>query len=301
MKIGLCLAGGGASGGAHVGVLRALDEAGIAIDMIAGTSSGAMVAGLFAAGITTDQMLEMLPTLTRREIDIDRSLLTRWLTRDRRGGLIRGEKLHTFLRTAVQDIALTDVRIPVAIVATDLQTGKEVIFCSHDCPAPVVPAVLTDGTPLWDVVQDVTLALAIRASISIPFIFQPVILGTRMLADGGLVDNCPVEPTRAMGADFVIAADTITPFLQRKTPLPLRVRALLQQVVNIGLARHAALAAREADVFLALPVGPIGALDFPRLSQVAERGYEYTKARIPAIMAAMRAHEMKKCGPRTCE
>lgn len=293
MKVGLCLAGGGASGGAHVGVIRALEEAGIHIDMIAGTSSGAMVAGLFASGMGTEEMLALLPTLTRRHIDVDRSLLTRWISRERRGGFIRGERLHEFLRSSVHSMSLIDVRIPLAIVATDLQQGREVVFASAPCPSPKVPFVAEEGAPLWDVIHDIPLATAIRASISIPFVFQPVRLGGRVLADGGLVDNCPVEPTRALGADFVIAADTISPFLRRQTPLPLRVRALLQQVVNIGLARHAALAARLADAFLALPVGPIGALDFARLTGVSERGYEYTKARIPAILAAMRAHEQK--------
>lgn len=291
MKIGLCLAGGGASGGAHVGVIRALEEAGLSFAAISGTSSGAMVAGLFASGMTTKQMINLLPTLTRRHIDIDFALLLHLIRRDRHGGFIKGERLHSFLREALGDMQIDAVKIPLAIVATDLQTGGEVVFSSHNCPSPHWQQLGDVSRSLWSEVQHVQLATAIRASISIPFIFQPLRIDHMVLADGGLVDNCPVEPLRALGADFIIAVDTITPFLRFKSAIPLRMRVILQQIVNVGLSRHAQLAARQSDIFLTPSVGPIGALDFPRLATVAERGYEYTKARMPAIIAAIRAKD----------
>lgn len=102
MKIGLALAGGGASGGAHIGVIRALEEAHISIDMIGGTSSGAMVAGLYASGTSTTEMLTLLPSLTRRHIDIDFALLPRLLRRQYPGGLLRGNRLYQFIETAVE-------------------------------------------------------------------------------------------------------------------------------------------------------------------------------------------------------
>ena len=292
MRIGLALAGGGASGGAHVGVIRALEEANIPIDVVAGTSSGGMVAGLLACGMSTDDMLHMLPSLTRRQIDVDLKLLSRWLRRQYAGGFVVGNRLLNFIERAVKGCHIQDVKIPLAIVATDLQTGREVVFSSADCPSPNI-SIFDDerGFPLWSTIQDTTLALAIRASISIPFVFQPVHLGGMILADGGLVDNCPVQPLRALGADVIIASDTITPFLRLKGRLPLRVRFMLQQVVNIGLARHAALSALSTDIFLAPPVGPIGALDFARLSSVAELGYEYTKSRIPSILRTLEDYE----------
>ncbi len=291
MKIGLALAGGGASGGAHVGVIRALEEAGIEISVIGGTSSGAVVAGLYAAGVSTSQMLTLLPSLTRKQIDVDFSQFPRLLRRQYTGGLVRGDRLHKFIKDAVNDRNMSAVQIPLAVVATDLQTGREVVFASQSCPSPVV-RILDDDRQLslWRTVQHAPLATAIRASISIPFVFQPLHWEDMILADGGLVDNCPVEPVRALGADFVIAVDTITPFLRLKGTLPLRVRSLLQQIVNIGLARHAALSALNADAFLAPSVGPVGALDFPRLISVAERGYEYTKERIDSLAHALRSH-----------
>ncbi len=291
MKIGLALAGGGASGGAHVGVIRALEEAGVEISVIGGTSSGAIVAGLYASGVSTSQMLTLLPSLTRKQIDVDFSQFPRLLRRQYTGGLLRGDRLHTFIREAVNDRDMTEVKTPLAIAATDLQTGREVIFASQPCPSPVIRILDDDRqVPLWHVVHHAPLATAIRASISIPLVFQPLHWEDMILADGGLVDNCPVEPVRALGADFVIAVDTITPFLRLRGTLPLRVRSLLQQIVNIGLARHAALSALRADVFLAPAVGPIGALDFPRLAAVAERGYEYTKERIDSLSHALHFH-----------
>lgn len=288
LRIGISLAGGGASGGAYVGVLRALDEFGIPISAIGGTSSGAMVAALYACGLSADQMLTLLPTLGRRHIDLDMTVFTRMLRRQHLGGFVRGERLERFVEEAVRGASLRETRIPLAIAATDLQTGQEIVFSSGPCPAPVV--LESNGgrsLPLWRTVQDISVALAVRASIGIPFVFQPVDLNGLLLADGGLVDNCPVKPVKALGVDAVIAVDTITPFLGIRGRLPLRVRPLLQQAVNIGLARHAALAALESTVFLAPPVGPIGALEFSRLASVAERGYQYVKERIPQIRAAL--------------
>ncbi len=288
MKVGLALAGGGASGGAHIGVLRALEEAQIPIDMIGGTSSGAMVAGLYASGMSTSDMLRLLPTLTRRHIDIDFALLPRMLKRQYPGGLLRGDRLYQFIKSAVAERSICDIQTPLAIVATNLQTGREVVFSSSTCVAPTIHSVDDEFQfPLWETIGEISLAKAIRASISIPFVFQPIEVGDMILADGGLVDNCPVRPVRALGADLVIAVDTITPFLRLRGKLMLKVRNLAQQVVNISLARHAALSALEADLFLTPPVGPIGALDFPRLTTVAELGYEYTKKRIPSILHAL--------------
>lgn len=287
-RIGLALGGGGASGGAHVGVLRALEEAGIRIDVIGGTSSGAIVAALYAAGVSTEDMLKMLPTLSRKHLDVDLSVFTRVLRWERTGGIVRGNRLQAFIEEAMPGRNLRSTDIPLAIAATDLQTGREIVFASGSCPAPVVPLLDENRQfPLWRTVEDAPIALAVRASISIPFVFQPVHFGEYILADGGLVDNCPVKPVKALGANAVIAVDTITPFLRLRGRLPLNPRAVFQQAVNIGLARHAALAAMEATIFLAPSVGPIGALDFGRIAAVVERGYIYTKERIPAILVAL--------------
>ena len=288
MRIGLALAGGGASGGAHVGVIQALQEAGIAADIVGGTSSGAVVAGLLAAGLSTGDMIALLPSITRRQVDVDRMLPVRLLRRQPLQGFLRGDRLQSLLRRMVGDIPLGAARIPLAVVATDLQSGQEVVFASQPCPPPTVrPIDGENASPLWRVVTDVPLAVAIRASIGIPLVFWPVYRDDMILVDGGLVDNCPVAPVRALGADIVVAVDTITPFVRRRTPSPMRARSAFFQMVNISLARHAALAALQADLLLTPPVGPIGALDFSRLASVAEQGYEYTRERLPRVLSAL--------------
>lgn len=288
MKLGVAFAGGGASGGAHVGVLQALSEEHIPISMVSGTSSGAMVAGLYGAGISIDALLQLLTKINRSHMDIDLSLFTRLISKRDVRGLLRGDRLETFIEDIVGSKNIQEIPFPLAIIATDLQNGQEVVFSSQPCRAPST-RIFGDQTslPLWRNVCDVSLARAIRASISIPLVFQPTTIKDMILADGGLVDNCPVDPLLAMGADVTIAVDTITPFLRRKGQLPLRVRTMTQQIINVGLARHALLSAMKADIFLAPPVGPIGALDFNKLSNVAERGYQYTKAKMPHILALL--------------
>ncbi len=288
MQIGIALAGGGASGGAHAGVLQALLEERVPLHAASGTSSGAVVAGLFAAGLTVERMLQLLPTLTKRHIDLDANALTRLLRRQPLEGVVKGDRLQSFLRQHIGSIALCDVTLPLAIAATDLQTGGEVVFASRDCPAPLVHSVgLAEGNPLWTTVHSAPLALAIRASLGIPLVFKPVLYKDLILSDGGLVDNCPVAPLRALATDFVIAVDTITPFLRYEDRLPLHFRHMIAQMINIGLARHAATASLQADLFLTPSVGPIGALDFPRLQSVADQGYEYTRSHMPAIRRAL--------------
>lgn len=292
--VGLTFAGGGASGGAHIGVLQALTEGGIHPEIVSGTSSGAMVAGLYAADNSIEDMLSTLPKLNRRYLDPDTSLLTFWTKRERKGGLLRGDRLEHFIFEKTKGIALRDVKKPLAIVATDMQNGREIVFSSRPCPSPSIQALNERAIALWDTEEDITLARAIRASISIPLVFQPVMFNQRILADGGLIDNCPVEPARALGADFVIASDTITPFLRLPSRLSLRPRHLFQQMVNIGLARHAALSSRTADIFLTPPVGPIGALQFDRLTAVAEAGYAYTKERMDTILRILDEKQRKE-------
>ena len=288
VQIGIALAGGGASGGAHAGVLRALLEEQIPLHAVSGTSSGAVVAGLFAAGLTVEQMLRLLPTLTRRHIDLDAAVLARVLRRQPLEGVIKGDRLQSFLKQHIGPLSMEDVTVPLAITATDLQTGAEVVFASRDCQAPLVRSVdAPEGLPLWTTVYKAPLSLAIRASLGIPLVFKPVLFEQFILSDGGLVDNCPVAPLRALGCDFVIAVDTITPFLKYEGKLPLHFRHVVQQIVNIGLARHAAIASLQADLFLTPGVGPIGALDFPRLQSVADQGYEYTRRQMPAIRRAL--------------
>lgn len=184
-KIGLALGSGSARGWAHVGVIRALEEAGVTIDYIAGTSAGALVGAVYASG-RVDLLEDAGLQFSRKHIlSLSDPVLPI-------SGLIDGVKITDFIHQYVLDKPIESLPLPLAIIATDLNTGDEV--------------VLREG----NIVE------AIRASISIPGIFKPVRKGDYLLVDGGLINPVPVRTLREMGADFVIAVDLNCDIVQRK-------------------------------------------------------------------------------------
>ncbi|MFH1872987.1 MAG: patatin-like phospholipase RssA [Pseudomonadota bacterium] len=174
-KLGLALGSGSARGWAHIGVIRALAEAGYVPDVVAGCSIGAFVGAAYADG-DLDQLEGWVDGLAWKEvlslIDVSFS-----------GGLIKGEKLIEFFQRHFVDKEFSRLPLPFACVATDLATGREV----------------------W--LREGSVAGAVRASIALPGLFTPVLHNDRLLVDGGLVNPVPVSLCRAMGADVVIAVD----------------------------------------------------------------------------------------------
>src|SRR5574341_1055149 len=174
-RIGLALGAGGARGWAHIGVIRALIDAGVKPDIVCGTSMGALVGATYAAG--------ELDRLERWAQSLDWKDVLGLMDFTWRGGLIRGDKLFDFFRARVEDRDIAALALPFGAVATELATGHEVW--------------LREGT-VFD---------AVRASIAIPGVFAPVLRDGQLLVDGGLVNPVPVSMCRALGADVVIAVD----------------------------------------------------------------------------------------------
>ena len=184
-KVGLALGSGSARGWSHIGVIRALEEAGVTVDYIAGTSIGALVGAVYASG-RIDLLEDAVQQFSRKVIlSLSDPVLPS-------SGLIDGVKIADFVHNYVLDMPIEELPLPLAIIATDLNTGDEV--------------VLKDG----NIVE------AIRASISLPGIFKPVRKGDYLLVDGGLVNPVPVRTVREMGADFVIAIDLNCDLVQMK-------------------------------------------------------------------------------------
>ena len=183
LKIGLALGSGSARGWAHVGVIRALEQAGIRPDVVCGTSIGALVGAAYATG-EFDRFEKWLIGLRMADVlsymDVHLS-----------GGIIKGERLMEFLRHNFIDRPVEELNMPFAVVATALKTGAEVW--------------LREGSTID----------AVRASIALPALFTPVVREGRMLVDGGLVNPVPVSLARAMGADVVIAVDLSADILGR--------------------------------------------------------------------------------------
>lgn len=188
MVVGFAMGSGAAFGYALIGMLRVLEREGIFPDVIAGTSMGALIGSFYSAGIPPDQLEEIACSITKKRL---RSLMDFSLPRT---GLIRGNRILQFLRSHLGDRTFKDLLLPFSCVATDIQTGKEI--------------VLDRGN----------VAEAVRASLSLPFFFQPYYLDGRYLVDGGLVNPVPTSITVQLGANVLISANLTSKASERRVP-----------------------------------------------------------------------------------
>ncbi len=170
------LSGGGARGFAHIGLLRALEQYGVRVDAVAGTSIGAILGAFHAAGYSTDDIYHLASSLSWRDV-IDVSF---------QFGFIKGQKLHSFLAEHLPR-DFKDLEKPFAVTTTDIESGEEVIITEGD------------------------LITALRASSCYPGAFEPILFRGRTLADGGIVNNLPVEALAFLDVNFSIASDTTPP------------------------------------------------------------------------------------------
>lgn len=286
-KIGLALSGGGARGAAHLGVLRVLEENNVPIDYIAGTSMGAIVGGLYAAGMTTDEIETELAAIDWDDVfhdlppRIDRSFRRKrdddlYLTRAKPGfsdgklklprGLIRGQKIDVvFSRLALPVSTIEDfddLMIPFRAVAADIATGEEVVIDSGN------------------------LGMAIRASMSIPAIFTPAEIYGRLLVDGGIVNNLPISVVRDMGADIVIAIDISTPLLsQEEIDSVLVITSQLTGLMTRGNVEEQIATLTEKDVFIVPDLGEISTTDFKEFAKAIPPGHAAAMDQIEEIRA----------------
>ena len=175
-RVGLILSGGGARGFAHIGVLKALGRSDLEVDVVAGTSMGAILGAFYAAGYKPDHIYDLFRSLSWRDI-IDFSL---------QYGFLKGQKMHALLAEYLPR-DFKDLKKPLAITTTDVESGQEVI--------------LTEGD----------LISAIRASSSYPGAFEPLQFRGRTLADGGIINNLPVEAVAFLDANYTVASDTTPP------------------------------------------------------------------------------------------
>lgn len=278
-RVGLVLGGGGARGAAHIGVLKELERMRIPVDAIAGTSMGAIVGGLYASGMSTEGLETLVASLDwadafqdsserrnrpyRRKQD-DAAFPMRFELGYRDGelqiplGLVQGQKLGLILRRLTLDVS--DIRdfdrlpIPYRAVASDIETGEAIVLSRGDLP------------------------LAIRASMSAPGLFAPVVVEGRTLVDGGLTDNVPVDVVRQMGVDVVIAVDVEFPLYE-----PEEMQSALDitaQMLTILIRKETQRQLSELgeDDFLIRPdLGKLGSTSFGDIMQAIEPGSAATR------------------------
>ncbi len=276
-RIGLVLSGGGALGIAHVGVLQELEAMHVPVDVVAGTSMGAIVGGLYAAGYSPAELEHVVGTLDWRELLRDRPDRRRlpfrrkvddhtYLTRYELGisdgklrmpsGFISGHRLGVALRVlSLRAAGVTDfdrLALPFRAVSTDLGTGEMVVLASGDLPT------------------------ALRASMAVPGIFAPVEVEGRLLADGGMVRNLPVDVARAMGADIVIAVDLGEPLAAEGRPDS--IATVIARTMAMLTRLNVENSLRSADIVIRPEVAEFGLLDFPRWNEILPRGSAAVRA-----------------------
>ncbi len=252
-RIGLALGGGAARGFAHIGVIQVLEEAGIRPDLVAGTSAGSLVAALYAAGKTPQELAAMALTL-------DEGAITDWSFPGR--GVIRGEALARYVNQQAGWRAIEQLRLPLGIVATDLDSGAPVLFQRGDV-----------GT-------------AVRASSAVPAVFQPVRIGEREYVDGGLVSPVPVRFARQMGAELVIAVDISTPPEGGATDGALKLLLQTFAIMSRSINRFEL---READVVLRPNLVGVSSADFQSRVRAIRAGREAATALLPELKARLAA------------
>jgi len=248
-RVALALGGGAARGFAHIGVIEVLEENGIHPDIVTGTSAGSLVAALYASG-RTGKELESIA------VNMDESALTDWSFPGR--GLIRGEALAHYVRDATGNKPLEQMKIPLGIVATDLDSGRPIVFRRGDV-----------GT-------------AVRASSAVPAVFQPVKLGTHEYVDGGLASPVPVRAARDMGADVIIAVDISQLPDGGATGDALH---MLLQTFSIMSRSINELELKEAEIALHPRLVGVAGTDFTVRKKNIEAGREAALAMLPQIKA----------------
>jgi NTE family protein len=252
-KIGLALGGGAARGFAHIGVIQVLEENGIRPDYVVGTSAGSLVAALYAAGKTGTELGTLADAM-------DESTLTDWSYPGR--GLIRGAALAKFVRDHTGSRTIEQMRIPLGIVATDLDNGQAILFEVGDA-----------GT-------------AVRASSAVPAVFQPVSIGGREYVDGGLVAPVPVRFARQMGADVVIAVDISA--APEGNPTGDAMRMLLQTFAIMGRSINN-FELRDADIVLRPRLPGVSSADFSSRKRSIQAGRDAARAQMTELAARIAA------------
>jgi len=253
VKIGLALGGGAARGLAHIGVLKVLEEEQIRIHCVAGTSAGSLIGSLFSAGFSWQKIKE-----TARDIDWGDLVSPTWPTL----GIVNPAKLERTLDRMLRGRGFEDLSIPFRAVAVDITNGEEVVL------------------------QSGSVARAVRASCSIPGIFEPTELEGRLLVDGGLLNDVPTDVVGDMGADRVIGVD-----LNADRIVPKRPENLIEifyRSLNILIYNSAQRARRAADVMVVPRLEGFSYHDLGALDELIARGERAMRDQIAAVKKLVR-------------
>ena len=259
VRIGLALGGGAARGFAHIGVIKALEAQGIYPEIVVGTSAGSVVGALYAAG--NDGF-----ALQKIAMEMDESTISDWAMPlfGKSSGVLKGEALQNYVNKAVHNAPMEKLKLHFGAVATDLQNGQPILF------------------------QRGNTGQAVRASSSVPSVFQPVKIGDRSYVDGGLVAPVPVRFVREMGADFIIAVNIST---QTDAQAAVSSLEVLLQTFSIMGQRLNSYELKDADVVIQPALGKMGGNDFAGRNKAILAGEQAAAAIMPQLKARLKVKQ----------
>jgi NTE family protein len=240
MKTGIVLSGGGARGVAHLGVLKALDELGVVIDCISGTSAGALAGALYAQGLKPDSIFELI-----KKMGLFNSVRPAWA----RTGLLNMDGMKELLQKNIPVNNFNSLKIPLTVAATDIRKGQVCYFSEGE----LIPAIL--------------------ASCSIPAIFNPVSFNGNLYVDGGLVDNLPVKPIRKQ-CDFIIGShcNHISPDVDVSN-----IKLVIERSLLVAIHSNTEISRGMCDVFIEPPrMDRFSSLDLSKVQEIYDFSYRFT-------------------------
>lgn len=272
MKLGLAMSGGGIKGAAHIGVIQALQEENIKVDIVGGTSIGSIVAALYAMEYTPKEMLKLFNYFSKL-IFKNSAMYTdprgKKLLSIQAGGLYSGENIAFAIEEAgkYKNIKkLQDLKIPIVIPAVDLRDSEKYVFTNM-------------GKINDKYLNKADISIAVRASSSYPAIFAPCIYNKHKFVDGGILDNIPVEEVKKIGADKVIAVR----FKLNKTSRTIGLRSTLNKAIDIMFSKIEGEEVKKADYVIEIDTQDVNPFDFKQANKCYKYGYLQAKKEIANI------------------
>lgn len=272
MKIGLALSGGGIRGIAHAGVIKALEESNIKIDIIGGTSSGSMIASLYALGYKPDEIYGLFKkyasTIVKLNSNIIRKEIKNFIINHRikSQGINNGEFIEEIFNKKAKEKGINninEIKMPLAIPAVDITKSKECIFTSSQINEE-------------NYVSNIEVGKAVRASSSFPIIYEPMKYEEKLLLDGGVLDNVPVKAVKKLGAEKVIAVN----FDSDKIDLESNAIDIIMKVSDIMGRQISEEDLKLSDYIITVPTDGTGILDVSKIDYCYESGYEIAREQI---------------------
>lgn len=272
MKLGLALAGGGVKGAAHIGIIQALEENNIKVDMISGTSSGSIVASLYAMGYNAKEMLNLFNYSAKAMIESNPSYIFSSM-RENKSLMVDGMRSGYNIETILNEIAryknierIGELQLPTIIPTVDIKDGKEYIFTNAEM----------EGEKY---IKDISVGKAVRASASFPVYFAPLKFEDHIFVDGGVLNNVPISELKKAGADKVIGVN----FFVQDTSVRNNMYSIAIRTIDIMSNKIAEKDLNKSDYTIVIDTGEIRILDISKINKCYKRGYEYTMEHIDEI------------------